>query len=73
MLNLVPVIIETNKAIWNKRHKFNEEIARYEAIVKRLREMNEACFICEGSGKISNGEEWEICPYCHGTGLDRKG
>lgn len=87
MLNLVSAIQEVNEVIWEKQSRFHKEIAGYEACLKKLKEMNEACFICNGKGKIlrtracaeddrpdpNDPDDWEICPYCKGTGLDKKG
>ena len=80
MLNLVPIIMKMNDIETRKRSEFNKEISAYEACIKKLREMNEACFICEGKGEIlrdstytnTDPNNWRICPYCNGTGLDKK-
>lgn len=86
MLNLVDAINELEKRIRQKTVEFNKELEKMEATVKYLKEMNEACPICNGKGKIlrdwvyaeddrpdpDDPRDWRPCSVCNGTGRVQK-
>lgn len=86
LLNLVPAIQAIEAQISEAKYEYEQKIAPYEASLKQLRKINEACERCNGRGKIlrsrscaeddgpdpNDPRDWNTCPVCHGSGKAKK-
>lgn len=84
--NVVPAIKAIEDQISEINHRYRQEVAPYEASLKELRKINEACENCYGEGKVlrtracaeddrpdpDDPSDYIICPCCHGTGRSKK-
>lgn len=82
-LNLVPAIREIEAQIGKINREYKEKLAPYEESLAKLREINTACEVCGGEGKILRSRacaeddrpdpndpgDWVKCRKCLGTGL----
>lgn len=85
-LNLLPAIYGIEAQIRELTAEFNHKIKPYQDSLKALREINEVCEKCGGTGRIlrsrscaeddppdpNDPNDYNICPVCHGTGLSKK-
>lgn len=82
-LNLVPAIKAIEKEINKLNTEHNKKIKPYIDSLMQLREINTACELCYGKGKIlrkrscaeddkpnpEDPRDYVICPSCGGNGL----
>lgn len=81
IINLLPNIQTLEKEIRKKEIIFQEEIAPLKNTLNKLKEINQACIKCEGTGKVYTEilspfyGRTEIvvdtCPICNGSGLNK--
>lgn len=86
MLNLVPAIRSIEEQISTLEYEYKNKIAPYEASLKELRKINEACENCCGKGKVlrsracaeddapdpNDPSDWNMCPECNGSGRSKR-
>ena len=74
-LNLIPAIRGIEKQISVIKAKHAQELRPYEESLKHLRELNDICEKCNGTGKVykmsylEDESEYVKCEACNGTGL----
>lgn len=82
-LNLVPAIREIEAQIKQIEYEHRKKIEPYKKSLEHLREINEACEVCCGAGKVlrsracaedyvpdpNDPSDYNTCTQCHGTGM----
>lgn len=82
-LNLVPAIRSIECEIDKIKAEYREKLEPYEKSLAALREINMACEVCNGTGKVlrsrscaeddrpdpNDPRDYNTCDKCHGTGL----
>lgn len=82
MLNLIEAMDEINNRRSEVSKEYEMKLKAFDEAYKVLADMNEACIVCKGKGKIlriracaeddrpdpDNPRDWNTCSMCHGTG-----
>lgn len=85
-LNLVPAIREIEAQISTIKAEFDKKLKPYQESLTALRNINQACERCCGEGRVlrsracaeddrpnpNDPSDYNTCPVCHGSGLNKK-
>ena len=76
-LNLIPAIRGIEKQISVIKAKHAQELRPYEESLKHLRELNDICEKCNGTGSVyemsslEDEGQYAKCKACNGTGMKK--